>query len=203
MEYARRMLNTHKISLALAVMAFALPFISLTQEVERDVPVLSEELTGRLDGFSYQEGPESELEFRGTAIALGAEGEAEVEFQEGRARVDVSVEDLPAPSASRSVFDLRAVGRHGRWQRQQHRLDRSARMATASSRRRRRFRVRADRERGAALRGDGPEPCDRAAEPRQAGARREIQHRRTEGTHRLFLAFAAAVGPGRQGAGRT
>ena len=55
-------------------------------------------LTGRLDGFSYREGPESELEFRGTAIALGAAGEAEIEFQEGRARVDVSVEDLPAPS---------------------------------------------------------------------------------------------------------
>ena len=93
------MRNTHKIALTIAMMAFALPFISLTQEVERDVRVLSEELTGRLDGFSYKEGPESELEFRGTAIALGAEGEAEVEFQEGRARVDVSVEDLPAPSA--------------------------------------------------------------------------------------------------------
>lgn len=99
MEYARRMLNTHKIRLTIAVMAFTFPFISQTQEVERDVPVLSEELTGRLDGFSYKEGPESELEFRGTAIALGAEGDAEVEFQEGRARVDVSVEDLPAPSA--------------------------------------------------------------------------------------------------------
>lgn len=81
------------------MMAFACPLASTAQQVERDVPVLSEELTGRLDGFSYKEGPESELEFRGTAIALGAEGEAEVEFQEGRARVDVSVEDLPAPSA--------------------------------------------------------------------------------------------------------
>ena len=48
--------------------------------------------------INYREGPESELEFRGTAIALSAAGDAEVEFQEGRARVDVSVEDLPAPS---------------------------------------------------------------------------------------------------------
>ncbi len=46
---------------------------------------------------AIQEGPESELEFRGTSIALGAEGEAEVEFQEGRARVDVEVEKLPSP----------------------------------------------------------------------------------------------------------
>ena len=84
--------------LSLALMAFAYPFFTSAQQVERDVPVLSEELTGRLDGFSYREGPESELEFRGTAIALGAAGEAEIEFQEGRARVDVSVEDLPAPS---------------------------------------------------------------------------------------------------------
>ena len=146
--------NTHKIGLTVAVMAFALPFISLTQEVERDVPVLSEELTGRLDGFSYKEGPESELEFRGTAIALGAEGEAEVEFQEGRARVDVSVEDLPAPSALGPVLDLCAVGRHGRWQRQQPRLDRSEERRRRARGDHAAFALRADRERGAALRGD-------------------------------------------------
>ncbi len=74
-------------------------FAAAAQQVEQDVPVLSEDIAGRLDGFSYKEGPESELEFRGTAIALGAEGDAEVEFQEGRARVDVDVEDLPNPAS--------------------------------------------------------------------------------------------------------
>jgi len=81
----------------LAVIAIVLPLAALGQQVERDTSVLSQELTARLDGFSYQEGPESELEFRGTPLALGAEGEAEVEFQDGRTRVDVEVEKLPSP----------------------------------------------------------------------------------------------------------
>ncbi len=84
------------ISTAFAL-AFALPTPLLAQQLERDVPVLSNEITGRLEGYSYQEGPESSLEFRGTAIALAAEGDADVEFQDGRARVDVSVKKLPDP----------------------------------------------------------------------------------------------------------
>jgi outer membrane protein OmpA-like peptidoglycan-associated protein len=70
---------------------------ALAQQLERDVPVLSEDVAGRLDGFSFEEGPESSLEFRGTAIALGAEGDAEVEFQDGRTRVAVDVSRLPDP----------------------------------------------------------------------------------------------------------
>ncbi len=81
--------------LALVVMAW--PFAAVPQQLEKDVPVLSEELAGRLDGFNYEEGPESKLEFRGTSIALGAEGDAEVEFQNGRTRVDVDVENLTSP----------------------------------------------------------------------------------------------------------
>ena len=82
----------------LAALACALPLAVSGQEVERDVPLLSSEIAGRLDGFSYEEGPESELEFRGTSIALRAEGDAEVEFQDGRARVEVEVKNLPAPN---------------------------------------------------------------------------------------------------------
>jgi outer membrane protein OmpA-like peptidoglycan-associated protein len=82
----------------LALLAVCLPLAAAAQQLERDVPVLSEDIAGRLDGFSFEEGPESELEFRGTAIALAAEGDAEVEFQEGRARVDVDVEKLPNPA---------------------------------------------------------------------------------------------------------
>jgi len=82
----------------LALCALVLPLSLHAQEVERDVSVQSQE-TARLDGFSYQEGPESHLAFRGTAIALGASGEAEVEFQDGRARVDVDVKKLPEVSS--------------------------------------------------------------------------------------------------------
>jgi outer membrane protein OmpA-like peptidoglycan-associated protein len=89
----------HNSRLGPVFLLFALPLAATAQQVERDVPVLSSELAERLEGFSYQEGPESELEFRGTAIALGAEGDAEVEFQDGRTRVDVSVDKLPPPSS--------------------------------------------------------------------------------------------------------
>ena len=82
----------------LALFALTLPLSLHAQDVERDVSVQSQE-TARLDGFSYQEGPESHLAFRGTAIALGASGEAEVEFQDGRARVDVDVKKLPKVSS--------------------------------------------------------------------------------------------------------
>lgn len=81
----------------LAFLVMASPLAAVSQQLEQDVPILSEDIAGRLDGFSYEEGPVSKLEFRGTSITLGAEGKAEVEFQDGRTRVDVDVEKLPPP----------------------------------------------------------------------------------------------------------
>lgn len=85
--------------LTVAGLGLSLPLAAKAQQLERDVPVLSEEVAGRLEGFSYREGPVSRLEFRGTSIALAAEGDAKVEFQEGRARVEVSVGKLPDPAS--------------------------------------------------------------------------------------------------------
>ena len=68
------------------------------QQVEKDVGVVSEETASQLQAFSYREGPVSTLRFRGTAIALGAEGNGQVEFQDGRSRVQASVRKLPQPS---------------------------------------------------------------------------------------------------------
>lgn len=68
------------------------------QQVEKDVGVVSEEVASQLQAFSYREGPVSTLRFRGTAIALDAEGSGEVEFQDGRSRVQVSVRKLPQPA---------------------------------------------------------------------------------------------------------
>ena len=109
------MTSTSLAGLGVAVMTLAWPLAAAAQQVERDVPVLSSEIAGRLDGFSYQEGPQSSLEFRGTSIALGAEGEAEVEFQDGRARVDVEVDKLPDPSdlGPFSTYVLWAVAADG------------------------------------------------------------------------------------------
>ena len=99
-----------------AALAIAFSSRSLAQQLEQDVPVLSDEITGRLEGYSYKEGPESHLEFRGTSIALAADGDAEVEFQEGRARVDVSVRKLPDPASLGpfSTYVLWAVSVDGR-----------------------------------------------------------------------------------------
>ena len=89
---------------------------AFAQQVERNVAVVSEDVAGRLDGFSFREGPESKLEFRGTALALAAEGSGEVEYQDGRARVDVSVRKLPEPASlgPYTTYVLWAVAADGR-----------------------------------------------------------------------------------------
>jgi outer membrane protein OmpA-like peptidoglycan-associated protein len=96
--------------------AIALPLPLAAQQLERDVGVVSAEVEGRLEGFSFQEGPVSKLEFKGTAVSLAAEGDGEVEFQDGRSRVEVSVEKLPAPSSLGpfSTYVLWAVSGDGR-----------------------------------------------------------------------------------------
>ncbi|MDP2325164.1 MAG: OmpA family protein [Gammaproteobacteria bacterium] len=99
---------------SVAALTFA-PHIG-AQQVERDVSVISESVAGQLEGFSFREGPESKLEFRGTAIALAADGKAEVEFEDGRSRVAVSVRKLPEASSlgPYSTFILWAVTVDGR-----------------------------------------------------------------------------------------
>jgi outer membrane protein OmpA-like peptidoglycan-associated protein len=85
------------VACALGLAAGVTPGVAAAQQVERDTQVLSQELAGRLDGFSYQEGQTSTLEFRGTPIALGAEGDASVKFEDGRSRIKADVEGLRPP----------------------------------------------------------------------------------------------------------
>jgi outer membrane protein OmpA-like peptidoglycan-associated protein len=89
--------NLFALRLAAAALAITLPMSIAAQQLERDVGVVSEDVEGRLEGYSYQEGPVSTLEFHGTSIALGAEGEGKVEFQDGRARVEIKVRRMPDP----------------------------------------------------------------------------------------------------------
>jgi outer membrane protein OmpA-like peptidoglycan-associated protein len=110
------MTNPRYLAWTAALLALALPLAAGAQQLERDVAVVSEDVAGRLEGFSYREGPESKLEFRGTAIALAGDGKGEVEFQDGRARVDVSVRKLPDPwtLGPYSTYVLWAVTADGR-----------------------------------------------------------------------------------------
>jgi len=110
------MKSLHFVTWTVTALALALPAMLGAQQLERDVSVVSEDVEGRLEGFSFQEGPESELDFHGTAIALAAYGDGEVEFQNGRARVDVSVRKLPDPwtLGPFSTYVLWAVTADGR-----------------------------------------------------------------------------------------
>ena len=67
------------------------------QQVEKDVGIVAEEVASQMQAFSYREGPKSYLMFRSTSIALAAEGDGQVEFQDGRSTVEISVRQLPQP----------------------------------------------------------------------------------------------------------
>ncbi len=86
------------------------------QGFERGVAVVSEDVGSQIPVFSYRAGPESQLLFRGTAMVPAAEGDVEVEFQEGRARVQADVRKLPEPGSlgPYSLYVLWAVTMEGR-----------------------------------------------------------------------------------------
>ncbi|MGH8251953.1 MAG: OmpA family protein [Steroidobacteraceae bacterium] len=92
------MKTPRQLTCTVVALAIALPLPLAAQQLERDVGIVSAEVEGRLEGFSYREGPVSTLEFKGTAVALAAEGDGRVEYQDGRASVEVSVSKLPEPS---------------------------------------------------------------------------------------------------------
>ena len=110
------MRNQYLAAWGLSALALAVAMPAGAQQLERGVPVVSQEVAGHLEGFSFREGPKSKLEFRGTAIALAADGKGEVEFQDGRARVEVSVRKLPNPWSlgPYSTYILWAVTADGR-----------------------------------------------------------------------------------------
>lgn len=84
-------------TLLISVLAGSLSLSASAQDVQRDVAVVSEEVGSQTPAFSYREGPESKLLFRGTALVPRGEGKGEVEFQDGRARIEVDLEELPDP----------------------------------------------------------------------------------------------------------
>jgi outer membrane protein OmpA-like peptidoglycan-associated protein len=49
--------------------------------------------------FSYREGSKSDLNFRATPIAANAYGNAEVEYENGNARISAKLEELPEPGS--------------------------------------------------------------------------------------------------------
>jgi outer membrane protein OmpA-like peptidoglycan-associated protein len=78
--------------------AAAVPPI-LAQGVQRSEAIASSDILSQISMFNYREGPKSDVIFRPTPIATNGEGEAEVEYEDGNARISVKVDNLPAPTS--------------------------------------------------------------------------------------------------------
>lgn len=90
--------------------------LSLAQEVQRGVAIVSEDIASQIQAFSYREGKESKLQFQGTPLVPRCEGWGEVEFQQGRSRIAVGLKQLPDPwqLGPYTVYVLWALTMEGR-----------------------------------------------------------------------------------------
>jgi outer membrane protein OmpA-like peptidoglycan-associated protein len=82
-----------------AVLSCAISLAASTQAFAQNQAIASSDVLSQISMFSYREGPKSDLNFRGTPIAANAFGNAEVEYEEGNARISASVEELPEPTS--------------------------------------------------------------------------------------------------------
>jgi outer membrane protein OmpA-like peptidoglycan-associated protein len=94
-------LMSRKTLVALAVLASIGPLTSVTraQSVERSEAIAASDVLSQISMYSYRESRKSDLLLRGTPIAATAQGEAQVEYQDGNARISAEVERLPSPAS--------------------------------------------------------------------------------------------------------
>ena len=81
----------------LGVLTGALSPVASAQAPERTA-IASSDVLSQISMFSYSDGPESDLLFRGTPVAATGEGKATVEYEGGNAAIAVKVENLPEPA---------------------------------------------------------------------------------------------------------
>jgi outer membrane protein OmpA-like peptidoglycan-associated protein len=72
---------------------------SFAQRVQQVEAIASSDVLSQISMYSYRDGPKSDLFFRGTPIAANAEGKAQVEYQDGNARISAEVKNLPKPAS--------------------------------------------------------------------------------------------------------
>jgi hypothetical protein len=70
-----------------------------SQQVEQGVPIVSETIASRVDGFSYSPDSSSQLDFAGTSLAPGAKGEVRIKVQRDRTEIKGKFEGLPEPES--------------------------------------------------------------------------------------------------------
>jgi outer membrane protein OmpA-like peptidoglycan-associated protein len=92
-----------KLTMIAAFVAAALSGAATThafaQGVERSEAIASSDTLSQISMYSYREGPKSELFLRGTPLAATAQGKAQVEYQNGNARISAEVKALPDPAS--------------------------------------------------------------------------------------------------------
>jgi hypothetical protein len=101
LAYARGGLRMNRPSVAVlscCISLFATPH-AFAQNVTQPQAIASSDVLSQISMFSYREGPKSDLNFRGTPIAASAYGAGEVEYDNGKARISVEIEDLPEPAS--------------------------------------------------------------------------------------------------------
>ncbi|MGD2167400.1 MAG: OmpA family protein [Gammaproteobacteria bacterium] len=88
----------HRLAIvAVSIVGCSIPAVVTAQAIQQRAAIASSDVLSQISMFNYREGPKSDLLFRGTPIAARAEGEAEVEYQDGNASISAEVEDLPDP----------------------------------------------------------------------------------------------------------
>lgn len=94
----------------------AIPMGSFAQAPLQAQSIASSDVLSQISMYSYRDGPKSDLYFRGTPIAALAEGDVQVEYQDGNARISAKVDQLPAPASlgPYAVYVLWAVTPDGR-----------------------------------------------------------------------------------------
>jgi outer membrane protein OmpA-like peptidoglycan-associated protein len=69
------------------------------QDIRRSAAIAGSDVLSQISLFTYSQGSKSDLAFRGTPRAPNASGEAEVEYEDGNARISAKVEGLPPASS--------------------------------------------------------------------------------------------------------
>ncbi len=105
--------------LALGLAIGVAPWVSsaaLSQGIQRDAAIISEQVASRVDAYLYKAGTRSKLEFRGTTLAARAVGTARVSAEPTRTEVEADFRDLPQPGTlgPYTVYVLWAITPEGR-----------------------------------------------------------------------------------------
>ena len=92
-------MNSHQRTVLTASALMAVSLSTHAQNVQQSAAIASSDVLSQISMFNYRDGPKAELLFRGTPIAATAQGTADVEYQNGNARISAKVGNLPPPAS--------------------------------------------------------------------------------------------------------